>query len=74
MGRTMDDRILINRALGPGDIMAVATHEMLVHGHEKRLYFGDFKDSTVQLNWDIWTQLPARYRPSAELWRRKINN
>lgn len=72
LGRTMDDRILIGRFLGPGDVMAVATHEILAHGHEKRLYFGDYKQATVDLNQQIWSQLPGRYRPSAELWRRKI--
>jgi hypothetical protein len=70
MGRTMDDRILIGNFLGKGDVMAVATHEILVHGPEKGVYVGDLIPATMQLNREIWSQLPAALRPSAELWRR----
>ena len=77
MGRTMPNgmfggkgEILIGNFLGQGDIIMTAAHEMLAHDNQRLLE--DVSPRIDQLNRDLWDQLPAGLRPSAELWRRKL--
>jgi len=66
LGRTMDDIFLIRNDLQHGDMMLVATHEALVHGPERGAYTGDLLQSTRNLDFEIWFQLPRRL--AAPMW------
>jgi RHS repeat-associated protein len=74
LGRTMPNGgpILLNSALGAGDLAATATHEAVVHEHERgRAMTGDLFSQATDM--EIWLQLPNRLEPSAELWRRRVS-
>jgi hypothetical protein len=70
----MDGAYLLNDALrwNAGDLAAVATHEAVVHEHESGTYEGDIDPDTPATNWQIWEQLPARFKRFAPFWREKV--
>ena len=72
LGRTTDTRIRIGDFLGRGDVMAVSTHEILVHGPETWPYLGDTYSSTNRLNAKIWAQLPGSFQGTAPMWQLKV--
>lgn len=74
LGRTIPNGgpILLNSGLGTGDLAATATHEAVVHDHERgRAMTGDLFSKRTDM--EIWLQLPNRLEPSAELWRRRVS-
>ena len=67
--------VQINARLGRGDLIAAAAHAALTHAENQDgagLHFGDGMQATLDRDQEIWDQLPARLRPSAELWRRRV--
>ena len=79
MGQTVGVKgaVLLNKALGRGDLVVTATHEALVHVQNKNgnalgMHFGDQDAATDPVNRKAYHQLPLRLLPSAELWRRKL--
>jgi RHS repeat-associated protein len=55
--------IYLDKDLGMGDMMAAATHEILVHGNEKKPPIGDLLPTTKELNFRIFFQMPNDLRP-----------
>jgi len=79
LGQTvgLNGPILLRNDMGPGDVVATAAHEALIHAENDDAngfgqHFGDLSASTNQTNQQLWQNLPTDLRTSGEYWRWKL--